>query len=337
MEAADLIKKALSLAGKAVLTTIVRVEGHAYRKAGASMLLEAGGGTSGSVSPGCLEADLKHYADPVLKAGTPQWIEYDMRAEDDLSWGEGIGCGGLVRILLEPVAGGLLIALAEADRLLDRGITVRLVREYGDSMLPSAYSVQAAPNGLEEPQEAGGRFVQRLEPKPRVVLFGGGDDAVPVARLVQLAGFRLAVADFREAVCKPERFPGAELHFGFPSEIMASLALSKGDYVLIMSHQFQRDNEFLKLALNFGPHYIGVMGSTSRTRRMFPSEDIPPSVHYPVGLPIGADGPEEIAISIVAELVGIRRKGHAAEGAAYRGGLFGSRLEPANGQAEAVD
>lgn len=339
MEAADLVKKALSMAHQSVLATIVYVDGHAYRKAGASMLLEAGGGTNGSVSPGCLEADLTYYVEPALREGGCQWVEYDMRSADDLAWGEAIGCGGLIRILLEPVTGDLLPALSAVHQLLESGENAVLTRSFGASMLPISYDVLAANDAaarIDLPSEDRMIFHQRWEAKPRVILFGGGDDALPVARLVRMAGFRLTVADFREAVLTPERFPGAELRHGFPEQLMEELNISKRDYILVMSHQFRRDYEFLKLALEREPHYIGVMGSSSRTKRMFPEGYTPPSVHYPVGLSIGADGPEEIAISIAAELVGVRRKGNAAAKTKNRGVIFGSRLKPANGQAEAA-
>lgn len=337
MEAADIARKAIHMEGRAVLATIVSVEGHAYRKAGASMLLEAGGGASGSVSPGCLEADLKHYVEPVLRQGACQWIEYDTRAEDDLSWGEAIGCGGFVRILLEPVTGELLSALKETVKLLELGEDAVLIRRFGEYALPQSYAVKSmlgfTPGGRTAQD---GEFLQSWEAKPRLVLFGGGDDALAVATLARMAGFRLAVADFRESVLNPGRFPGAELLYGFPIELADMLDLSERDYVIIMSHHYQRDREFLRIALQSGPRYIGIMGSASRTRRMFGGADIPSSVRYPVGLPIGADGPDEIAISIAAELVGIRRKGYDRAGDADRGTLFGGRLKPANGHAEAA-
>jgi xanthine dehydrogenase accessory factor len=339
MEAADIAQKAILMEGRAVLATIVNVEGHAYRKAGASMLLEADGGASGSVSPGCLEADLKLYVEPVLREGICQWIEYDMRAEDDFSWGEAIGCGGFVRILLEPVTGKLLSALKETATLLELGEDAVLIRRFGESALPESYAVKPKPGNNNSGMAAeDGEFLQSWEAKPRVVLFGGGDDAIAVARLARMAGFRPTVADFRESVLTPSRFPGAELRYGFPAELAGMLDLSARDYVVIMSHQYQRDREFLRIALQSGPRYIGIMGSASRTRRMLEGVfgDIPSSVRYPVGLPIGADGPDEIAISIAAELIGVRRKGHVGIGNADRGALFGSRLEPANGKAEAA-
>ncbi|MHA6484294.1 XdhC family protein [Paenibacillus sp. strain BS8-2] len=338
MEAEDIVRRAAALEGKAVLATIVSVEGHAYRKAGASMLLEADGSLSGSVSPGCLESDLKHYVDSVLGHGGCQWAEYDMRSVDDFSWGEAIGCGGYIRILLEPISGALAVAISEISRLHEQGRDALLIRQFGEASLPQSYAVKAAYSYHKNELFDGERqpSYQRFAIKPRVVLFGGGDDAIPVAKLIQLAGFQLTVADFRESVLTPIRFPGAKLRLGFPHELASELRLTGQEYVIIMSHQYQRDYEFLQLALQSCSRYIGVMGSASRTRRMFPDGDIPEAVHYPVGMAIGADGPEEIAVSIAAELIGVRRRGDDNFEHTNRGTISGSRLKQTYGKTEAA-
>ncbi len=336
MDAADVVKGALRMPGRCVLASIVNVTGHAYRKEGSMMVLAEGGGKEGSLSPGCLEADLAAYVSAVLDGGKPQQVLYDMTSADDFSWGEAIGCGGKITILLEPVAGPLLIALTKADELLENGCSVLFTRHMDDCLLPSRYSALPAalpparayrstnneqilhvvsfphsitykPNEVQPVIAGDSKIVMLWHPKPRLLLFGAGDDARPVCDLALRAGFRVLMADFRESVCTPERFPGAEMACGFPSELGSKLKIGNDDYVVIMSHQFQRDREFLELALAASPHYIGIMGSTSRTERMLGGKPIPPMVHYPVGLPIAGDGPEEIAISIVAELISVKR------------------------------
>ncbi|MHA7963139.1 XdhC family protein [Paenibacillus sp. CAU 1782] len=368
MDAADVVKEALRMPGRCVLASIVDVAGHAYRKAGSMMVLAEGGGKEGSLSPGCLEADLAAYVPAVLGGGKPQQVLYDMTSVDDFSWGEAIGCGGKITILLEPVTGPLLKALSEAGELLEKGGSVIFVRHMDDSLLPSRYSALLADRTSllahdelsaavvrpihtketslaaqsEHSEQSSGavkrthvnqsardsswsqmgqsgvksdslsitednNIVMLWHPKPRLVLFGAGDDAKPVCDLALRAGFRVTVADFREGVCKAERFPGAEIVCGFPSELRGKLDVGEGDYVVIMSHQFQRDGEFLEFALAGSPRYIGLMGSTSRTERMLGGKPAPSMLHYPVGLPIAGDGPEEIAISIAAELISVRR------------------------------
>ncbi|OBR66890.1 hypothetical protein A7K91_16800 [Paenibacillus oryzae] len=369
MDAADVVKGALRMPGHCVLASIVNVAGHAYRKAGSMMVLAEGGGKEGSLSPGCLEADLAEYVSAVLDGGKPQQVLYDMTFADDFAWGEAIGCGGKITILLEPVAGPLLIALTKADELLQKGYSVLFTRHMDDCLLPSRYSALPATLSAARPSRspnneqnlhvvssphcisfgqkdlqpviaegnyiAEGSYIAMLwHPKPRLVLFGAGDDARPVCDLALRVGFRVLVADFREGVCTPERFPGAEMACGFPSELESKLKIGNGDYVVIMSHQFQRDGEFLELALAASPHYIGIMGSTSRTERMLGGKPLPPMLHYPVGLPIAGDGPEEIAISIVAELISVKR-GRTKYGVRDSGGVPRSRERKPDGAKQA--
>lgn len=315
MEAADIVKRALRAPGECVLATVIAVEGHAYRKFGAMMLLREKGDRHGFLSPGCLESDLAAYVPAVLQGGKPQLVEYDMTSSEDFSWGEAIGCGGKISVLLEPAAGTLLNALRDADRYLDQGFSVKLIRVLNDGFLPTRYSAlpltvdenTAQDLGYPERQCEPGNLQMIWHPKPRLVLFGAGDDAIPVCALAMAVGFRVTVIDFREAVCRPERFPGAEVICGFPSELGQKLVFGIHDFVVIMSHQFLRDREFLELAIAGNPRYIGMMGSSSRTERMLDGKAAPSVLRYPVGLPIGGDGPQEIAVSIAAELVSVRR------------------------------
>ncbi|MEK3882253.1 XdhC family protein [Paenibacillus sp. PL2-23] len=334
MEDADLIREALRR-DERVLATITQVDGHAYRKAGAMMLLKSDGGRSGTLSPGCLEADLMAHAQGVLQEGLPRLVAYDMRPEEDLSWGEQIGCGGRMEVLLEPVKGALRTALRQAGASLDAGYPVWLLRELDEAGLPASYSILYA----REAAEALCRkdtWQLRLEPKPRLLLFGAGDDAIPLSQLAQQAGFSVTITDFREALCREERFPGAKLVTGFPQETVPRLRPASGDYVVVMSHQLQRDRQFLELVAPSKPRYIGVMGSAARKSRLLGDLVKPAAVTCPVGMPIGADGPFEIAISIVAQLIQARRGGDRDEAERDRSHLFGSGEQPAHGLSQAI-
>ncbi|WP_168119073.1 XdhC/CoxI family protein [Paenibacillus sp. HB172176] len=357
MDAMDVLTEAVGREGAGALATIVAAEGHAYRKSGAFMLLCADGRTIGAISPGCLESDLQQYAEHVIEQNTSQFIEYDMRSEDDLSWGEHIGCGGYLRILMEPLTGGLMAALREACDRLRLGETIQLIRSFEAGANACFYRV--APAEASSPivdrllwtAPAEGEPSQlslRIEAKPRLILFGAGDDSLPVHRLALLAGFCVTVTDFREALCTEKRFPGASLQLGFPSESLPRLRLSREDYVVIMSHNFLRDLQFLRLSLTAAPCYVGIMGSRSRTERLLAdslvvealkvrSEWAASGLRYPVGLPIGAEGPEEIAISIMAELIQARR-GRVAHGKAGHSGTVSWRGEqPPHGALQAFN
>ncbi|NEU60116.1 XdhC/CoxI family protein [Paenibacillus sp. ALJ109b] len=356
---------------RCVLATAVKVEGHAYRKQGVSMLLTEEGAMYGSISPGCLESDLQARVDRVLHTQQFEFVEYDMRPEDDLSWGETIGCGGLIIVLLESVCGELRSIMSHMHAYFQCGSAVVLTRSFNDQHTRFHYVIQLAEDaesqtslyptpvakgaplgpintitedtprlslvvihssqagavasnsgesdlqrhGLTEAErwDVPLQISARYEPKPRLIIIGAGNDVIPVARLGKSAGFRVVVADWRETLCTAERFPGVELVRGFPREIMPVLDIQSGDYIVLMSHQFPRERELLELLEDRDYAYLGIMGSRTRTARLL--NDLPPlkHLHSPVGLTIGADGPEEIAISIAAELIACKRAAVAAE------------------------
>ncbi|PZT52473.1 XdhC family protein [Paenibacillus silvae] len=334
MEMHDLCAIAMREA-RSVLATAIKVEGHAYRKQGVSMLLTEDGCIYGSISPGCLESDLQERVSGVLETGQLELVAYDMRPEDDLSWGETIGCGGLVIVLLEPVRGELRTMMQQMRLCLDTGASVSLIRSFDEDWRGVKYACARLDSGQgplvpikRDKKDRNDRndrndkknrsdrdkwnLPQKLTsvyvPKPRLIIIGAGNDVMPVVKLSRLAGFRVLVTDWRESLCTAERFPEAELMSGFPQEVCSQLNIHDQDYILLMSHQFPREREWLALLENHSYTYLGIMGSRTRTARLL--DGMPPlkHVHSPVGLSIGADGPEEIAISIAAELIACRRK-----------------------------
>ncbi|MEC0268849.1 XdhC family protein [Paenibacillus anseongense] len=319
MEAYDILQAVEDCAQSAVLATVIHVEGHAYRKQGAMMLLLSDGSLYGSISPGCLEADLSGYVPLVEASQKPQMVEYDMRPADDFGWGETIGCGGLIRILLEPVTGELLVHLLAAKAAVDRGEVMRLTRSFAEGYSDIQYKLSgidkdASPSSSSSDcQSLSNAYVYTFKPKPRVIVFGANQDAIPLAGLAISSGFRVVVADWRDAYCTQERFPGAETAVAFPGELVKKLRLTADDYVVVMSHQFDKDAEFVRAVLKLRLRYLGIMGSRSRSERLLDGMERPEWVHYPVGLNIGSEGPIENAISIVAELISKKRNVRAKE------------------------
>lgn len=315
MEAYDILQAVERQVQSVVLATVIYVEGHAYRKQGAMMLLMADGSSMGSISPGCLEADLSGYVPLVGESQRPQMIEYDMRPADDFGWGETIGCGGLIRILLEPVTGELLVHLHAAKAALDRGEAMQLSRTfiqgYSDIQYRSCALIgMVSADSGSSPSE----YVYTFRPKPRVVVFGANQDAIPLARLAAGSGFRVVIADWRDAYCSAERFPGMETIVAFPGALLEKLRLTAEDYVIVMSHQFDKDAEFVRGAVESNLRYLGIMGSRTRSEKLLDGLERPDWVRYPVGLNIGSEGPVENAISIVAELISDKRGVRASEG-----------------------
>lgn len=341
MDGIDIARRALELGEASVLATLLAVEGHSYRKPGASMLLFRGG-RIGSISPGCLEADLLERAEALLDTGVCELVSYNLVPEEDAIWGDAIGCGGKLRILLECVGTELRERLSEAYAAVEAGGVATLVRRVGEVEGAIRYSLLTAGSGKDRFGDvAMGQMLlaTTYAPKPRLFLFGAEDGTRAIAELAWRSEFRVIVGDWREPLCSPDRFPHAEVVVGTPATLVEAMAFGSGDYVVICSHNMRRDREMLELVLERGPVYVGVMGSSSRIRHLFDGLRMPPSVHAPIGLRIGADGPDEIAVSIVAELIQARSAARKQQGGAGDGlyrYLLGGGEQQSDGDAQAV-
>ncbi|WP_051250853.1 XdhC family protein [Paenibacillus harenae] len=329
-----------------VLATIVGVDGHSYRKTGAVMLIKLSGGQVGAISPGCLEQDVIERAPEVWNSGSYSLIDYNMDPDEDVIWGEAVGCGGKIKLLLEPVIGVLRSLLLEAAKRTASGESIWLERNWSGGTM--AYSLAAdecyageLPEAAAAREASGTILAVKLQPKPRLVLFGAGRDAGAISPLAKQVGFLVVVADWRPELCSRKLYPEAECFLGSPGQIAENLGLCSKDYLIVCSHHLQQDKEMIRLALPLQLAYIGVLGSKKRIRMLFETFLIPSNVRAPIGLPIGADGPYEIAVSIAAELVSVRAGLQAKPlGKAVRDGDFGSVsggwTERKDGNAQAV-
>ncbi|WP_129691115.1 XdhC family protein [Gottfriedia acidiceleris] len=316
-----------------VLATIIHVEGSAYRKEGTSMLFKGNGKEVGLLSAGCLEADLSYRVQETRVRKTPQTITYDMSAEDDLTWGNGAGCNGIITVLLEPIDENMFNLLTRLKESLLNGTSVSMIKIlsdenndvetlflvdektlFGNCNERKLKQLKSILNELHHTnQKSGLRTIEPLEtnvylhtfhPKPRLFVFGAGKDAIPLVKIASLAGFFVTITDWRANLCSKEYFPNAEqILVGFPSEIIPRLQLTSSDSTIIITHQFQKDKEILNHILNINLKYIGVLGGKKRIQRLLEGKKVDAEINSPAGLQIGAEGPEEIAISIVAELI----------------------------------
>ncbi|HJV16349.1 MAG TPA: XdhC family protein, partial [Bacillales bacterium] len=154
-----------------------------------------------------------------------------------------------------------------------------------------------------------GFFQHLFYPKPRLIIFGAGPDVRPLVSLAGNTGYSTLVCDWRPEFCKKEYFPEVdELIIGFPKEIIRKIEFTPFDFVVVASHHFPRDREVLTYLPRERIRYIGVLGPKERTKRLIGKTEIPANMKAPIGLSIGAIGPEEIAISIMAELLEEWRK-----------------------------
>jgi len=316
-----------------VLATIIRVEGSAYRKEGSSTLFRGDGTQIGLLSAGCLETDLSFRVQEVINQRKTNTVVYDLRDEDDLSWGQGAGCNGVISVLLEPIDACLREHLCKLKFHLDNGNRVTVIKKLAKDNSVTDYlfitdhqqlfgkwhgrvplQIKRLVNDIHQkipksgisylPELSADIYIHCFEPKPRLIVFGAGRDAIPLVNMAAQAGFSVLVTDWRSALCKEEYFSEAnQLIVGFPNEVIPMLTLSSLDSVIILTHHFQKDRELLHLLKGEKLRYLGVLGSKARTQRLLDGRELPPEIKSPVGLPIRAEGPEEIAVSIVAELI----------------------------------
>ncbi|MGD6842390.1 XdhC family protein [Bacillus infantis] len=308
-----------------VLALIIHVVGSAYKKEGAAMLLMANGKRVGTLTAGCLEEDLAERAKVVFAKGKAEAVQYDLSSEDDLSWGQGTGCNGVITILLEPITKELRQNLLSFKEKLGEGKSVvRIIRltdsfepkgdlyiaedgaEFGSCDIPFTLQEDRKNPILLKDTEGGPDlfFVHPIFPVPHLYVFGAGEDARPLVSLAARTGFKVFVADWRPALCSPEYFPeAAGWIVGKAEEVLDQITFAKRDFAVIMTHQYEKDRKILAHIKDAPLSYIGVLGPARRTERLLGGRNFPEIIHSPAGLPIGAKGPEEIAVSIVGEMI----------------------------------
>ncbi|MBK8476450.1 MAG: XdhC family protein [Opitutaceae bacterium] len=304
------IVEALSRAREtpAVLATLISVEGSSYRRPGARLLLLPDGTHLGSISGGCLEEDLKAHGRRVLATGRAMVVEYDTTAENDLVWGVGLGCQGVVRVFLEriPALSPPWVGTLRSNRA-ERRATV-LVVDHGGA---DPTGTQLATEGAAVPSECG-RFVETIPAPPALVVFGAGDDARPLAVFAKALGWHLTVADARGAYATPGRFPEADRLIVAPAAALAEgLVLDGRSYAVVMTHRYADDLALLRTLLPGDAAYLGLLGPRKRTARLLaqlqaegfvPDAAMLAKLHAPVGLDLGGDTPETVALAIVSEV-----------------------------------
>ncbi|WP_413375161.1 XdhC family protein [Alkalihalobacillus sp. 1P02AB] len=329
-ETDEILNKVTDSKQPKVLATIIEVVGSSYRKEGAMMLIMEDGTHVGLLSGGCLENDLAERAAEVRKKQTTQTIVYDMSAEDDLSFGQGKGCSGTITVLLEPINPPLEEHLKKVKSFLNNGIPVLHIKKLSPVNTVSDYAFISDTGHLfgewdklnhelielkkQLKQEKDGLvsfknsdehyYIQVLKPKPRLIVFGAGPDVRPLVTFAAKSGFKTTVTDWRPAFCEPAHFPEADkIILDFPVAFISEFSFSPNDSVIVMTHNFEKDQQILNQLLQTDLQYLGVLGPKKRTAKLLNEEKIPNKLHSPLGLSIGAIGPEEIAISILADVI----------------------------------
>jgi xanthine/CO dehydrogenase XdhC/CoxF family maturation factor len=334
--------------GSAILATVVRVEGSAYRRAGARMLLLPGRGGIGVISGGCLERSLGESAWHLTHARPAVHVQYDTLQDADAFFGFGAGCRGVIHVLLErldapgrarqmeffeacrrqrrpgsmaTLLGGKGVSETEiGNRLMvfpDGAVAstianATLHRQFLECTRACSMDAQARTVSLAAGSGAVEVFCESIRPPVRLLVFGAGPDAPPLVRLAKELGWDVNVIDTRPTFLSRERFPLAdELILITPSAVLQAVPEEPGTAAIVMSHDFLQDLAVLEALVGRSLDYLGVLGPRSRTERLlrelsFDAQKRAGAVlrrlHAPVGLDIGAETPEEIALAVVAEI-----------------------------------
>ncbi len=294
-------------AAETVLATLVTVEGSSYRRPGARLLVRADGTRLGSISGGCLEEDVLIRAREVLATGRAQAVVYDTTAENDLVWGVGLGCHGVVRVLLEKLPPRPRWAATLAENFAARRTTMLDVEH--DQTDPALLGTRLA---AAKPAPARGVFRETIAPPTALFIYGAGDDAQPLARLAHELGWRVTIGDPRAAFATAARFPmAAALVVAPAAELVARTAPDAASLAVVMTHHYVHDVPLLRELLPLPLAYLGLLGPRKRAERILDdlardglavSAERRAGLHAPVGLDLGADAPEQVALAIVAEM-----------------------------------
>jgi xanthine dehydrogenase accessory factor len=297
-----------SEAQPSVLATLVSVAGSSYRRPGARLLVQADGSRIGSISGGCLEEDVMARAARIQLTGTPDAVVYDTTSENDLVWGVGLGCHGVVRVLLEKTPARPPWANALAQNFARRRATALAVEHGGND--PTRWGTRlAAPGDCADAERL---FLNTVPPPTSLIIFGAGDDAQPLARLAQALGWQVTIADPRAAFTSAERFPTADARVTGPAEALVGKINPGADaVVVVMTHHYVHDVPILRDLLSRPLAYLGLLGPKKRAEKILGDltasgatilPDQRARLHAPVGLDLGADSPEQVALSIIAEM-----------------------------------
>jgi xanthine dehydrogenase accessory factor len=317
------------------LATVVSTWGSAPRPAGSHLAVNERGEFVGSVSGGCVEAAVVREALDAIRNGKARLLEYGV--SHDRAWELGLACGGTIQVFVEPMRRAIVDRLRrslsgkQAVVLATELATgeARLVDQFGENPGLDPALARAARAAAERDAStrretlAGSVFLRVYNPAVSVVIVGAVHIAQALAPMVRLAGFDALVVDPRRAFGTEDRFAGVPLLVEWPDEALARIGLGRRTAVVAMTHDPKIDDPALAAALRSDAFYVGCLGSRKtqaarrdRLRAMGFGETALARIHGPVGLPIGAASPGEIAVSILSEIVAsLRRSAEVLAGA----------------------
>ena len=330
------------------LATVVHLEGSSYRRPGARMLITDNGQLTGAISGGCLEGDALRKALLAMAEQKPMLVTYDTMDDDDAKFGVGLGCNGIIQVLIEPIDANqannpiqlleeivgtrqqaVLVTLFSLQQKKDthQGTCI-LLKEDGsiveknnhlqlkDILLADAIlameNKQSVFKNYVTPQQDVTAFIEMIQPALSLIVIGAGNDVIPLTQMADILGWETTVIDGRAANANKDRFETAcKIIVAKPENVLSQINIDKQTVFLLMTHNYNYDKAMLKELIQKDIVFIGMLGPIKKLERIlneFKEEGLQLSeqqqavIHSPVGLDIGAETPEEIALSIVTEI-----------------------------------
>ncbi|HEX7846015.1 MAG TPA: XdhC/CoxI family protein [Chitinophagaceae bacterium] len=330
---------------KAALATVVHVEGSSYRQPGARMLVTEDGTLTGAISGGCLEGDALRKALLVMTENKTLLVTYDTNDEDDAKLGMGLGCNGVIQVLIERIdetntnnpiqllkkavekrrPSVLATLFSMEDRKKQQPGTCLLLNENGmidEAPLSLRRVLVDDTNAAMTEQRSFFKnyvsdtdntiaFIEFIRPAVSLVIAGAGNDVMPLVKMADMLGWETTVVDGRTSYAKQDRFPSCQVLLAKPEEVLQKIIIDEQTVFVLMTHNYNYDLALLKELVNRNVGYIGLLGPKKKRDRIINelkengltlTEDQLSTIHGPVGLDIGAETAEEIALSIIAEI-----------------------------------
>ncbi|WP_071189960.1 XdhC/CoxI family protein [Trichormus sp. NMC-1] len=338
------------------LATVVNVQGSTYRQPGARMLITSSGKMVGTISGGCLENDVLEHTRVSIPDGQAIVVTYDTTADEDIVWGFGLGCNGVVEVLIEslnkddprnPLAfinkcfshhqQGIIATVFAVEGTVNVQVGARLILNLDNNISTNIAESSLTKVLIKDAQTAlknqlssfhkyqllSGKisvFIEFIQPPPHLIIFGAGRDAVPVTEFAKALGWQVTIVDCRASEATQERFLIADEVILTRREILhQQICVNEHTIAVVMTHNYLDDLEILKVLLPSPALYLGCLGSKQRTARLMmdlqkESGEYTPQelqkLSAPVGMDIGADTPEAIALSIMAEIQALLTNRH---------------------------
>ena len=326
-----------------VLATVVRVHGSSYRRPGARLLLTSGGRRAGSVSGGCLEADLARKAWWLTDGGKCVVRRYDTTSDGEIAQEFGLGCNGIIHLLLERMESGAFSPLSVVEpvrRARENAVIATVIASSDEAFVKTGQRWIQYPGGeIQTDLSATGLcsqlgyealgvsrekeprifswassgyavdiFMEPVQAPVRLLVFGAGDDAITMVRLAKFIGYETVVLDGRSHLARRDRFAAADrVLVTSESDPLGGITIDARTACVLMSHSYVQDLAALRALYNTAAAYVGVLGPRKRTEQMIVETGVSAQnefggVYSPVGLDIGADGAEQIALAVIAEI-----------------------------------